>query len=69
MNTNRRNFLKTAALAGVAAPLVVSSHQVRGAAANEKIRIGVVGCGGRGRWITHLFQQDGNYEIYTFTRQ
>ena len=63
MKTNRRRFLTTAALTGVAAPLVVSSRQVRGAAANEKIRIGVVGCGGRGRWITNLFSKDGNYEI------
>ena len=63
MSTNRRTFLKSAALAGVAAPLIVSPQQVRGAAANEKIRLGVVGCGGRGAWITDLFAQDGNYEI------
>ena len=63
MTTNRRNFLKTAAITGLAAPFIVSSHQVRGAAANEKIRLGVVGCGGRGAWITDLFAKDGNYEI------
>ena len=63
MNSHRRTFLKTAALAGIAAPFIVSSHQVRGAAANEKIRLGVVGCGGRGAWITDLFAKDGNYEI------
>jgi len=63
MISHRRTFLKTAALAGFAAPLIVSSHQVQGAAANEKIRLGVVGCGGRGEWITDLFAKDGNYEI------
>ena len=63
MRFNRRNFLKVSALAGLAAPLVVSPQQVRGAAANEKIRLGVVGCGGRGAWITGLFANDGNYEI------
>ena len=63
MNSHRRDFLKAAALAGVAAPLVVASHQVRGSAANEKICLGVVGCGGRGAWITDLFSKDGNYEI------
>ena len=63
MKTNRRNFLKTASLAGLAVPFVVASDQVRGAAANEKIRLGVVGLGGRGAWITDLFNRDGNYEI------
>ncbi|MCL2622091.1 MAG: Gfo/Idh/MocA family oxidoreductase [Planctomycetaceae bacterium] len=63
MKPNRRNFLKTAALTGLAVPFVVASHQVRGAAANERIRLGVVGCGGRGAWITGLFAKDGNYEI------
>ena len=65
MNSHRRTFLKTAALAGVATPLIVSARLVRGANANEKIRLGVVGCGGRGAWITDLFVKDGNYEIAT----
>ena len=63
MSTHRRTFLKAAALAGMAIPFVVASHQVRGAAANERIRLGVVGCGGRGAWIAGLFAKDGNYEI------
>jgi len=63
MSNHRRQFLKTAALSGVAVPYIVASHQVCGAQANEKIRLGVVGCGGRGRWITDLFSKDGNYEI------
>ena len=63
MRINRRLFLKSAVLAGSAAPMIVASHQVRGAAANEKIRLGVVGCGGRGAWITQLFANDGNYDI------
>ena len=63
MKTNRRNFLKTATLTGLAAPFIVASHQVRGAAANERIRLGAVGCGGRGAWIAGLFARDGNYEI------
>ena len=63
MSQTRRSFLKTATTAGIAAPTIVSFHQVRGAIANEKIRLGVVGCGGRGAWITDLFTRDGNYEI------
>jgi len=30
----------------------------------RKIKLGVVGCGGRGKWITGLFQKDGGYEIH-----
>ena len=60
MKTNRRRFLKTAALT---VPLIVASRHVRGSEANEKIRLGVVGLGGRGGWITDLFNKDGNYEI------
>ena len=63
MSTHRRQFLKSATLVGVAAPFIVASHQVCGAAANEKVRVAVVGCGGRGRMITGLFAKDGNYEI------
>ena len=63
MNMKRRNFLHATLAVGVAAPMIVASRQVRGAAANEKIRIGVVGCGNRGAWITKLFNNDGNYEI------
>ena len=63
MSNHRRTFLKSAAFMGIAAPLIVSSPQVRGAMANEKIRLGIVGCGGRGTWIANLFSQNGNYEI------
>jgi len=63
MSINRRTFLKTASMIGVAAPSVLSAYQVQGTEANKKIRLGVVGCGGRGQWITRLFSEDGNYEI------
>jgi predicted dehydrogenase len=36
---------------------------VRGTQANSKIRLGLVGCGGRGSWIAGLFQKHGGYEI------
>lgn len=29
----------------------------------RKIKLGVIGCGGRGSWIAKLFQQHGGYEI------
>jgi predicted dehydrogenase len=30
----------------------------------RKIKLGVVGCGGRGKWIAGLFQKDGGYDIH-----
>ena len=61
----RRTFLKTAAAgaAGAAGLAVVRPQAVRGAAANEKIRLGLIGSGGRGRWIAKLFADDGGYQV------
>ncbi len=57
----RRAFLGASAAA--AAFTFVDAASVRGAPANSKIELGVVGCGGRGAWITNLFNQDGHYKI------
>jgi predicted dehydrogenase len=38
---------------------------LRGAQANSKIDIGLIGCGGRGKWIADLFLKDGNYNLVT----
>lgn len=58
----RRNFLTTTG-ASVAAFTILDPHLVRGAEANSKIRVGLIGCGGRGRWIADLFQQHGGYQV------
>jgi myo-inositol 2-dehydrogenase / D-chiro-inositol 1-dehydrogenase len=55
----RRAFLASTA-AGAA--LVLKPDLVFGAAANSKVRLGLIGCGGRGMWIADLFQQSGGYE-------
>jgi myo-inositol 2-dehydrogenase / D-chiro-inositol 1-dehydrogenase len=55
----RRAFLASTA-AGAA--LVLKPDLVFGAAANSKVRLGLIGCGGRGMWIADLFQQAGGYE-------
>ena len=34
------------------------------ASAKQKIKLGLVGCGGRGSWIAKLFQQHGGYEMH-----
>jgi myo-inositol 2-dehydrogenase/D-chiro-inositol 1-dehydrogenase len=74
---SRREFLGKALAATTAASAV---GIIRSRAADEtnstpadvpasteikrKIRIGVIGLGGRGAWITGLFQQHGGFEIY-----
>ena len=47
--TTRRNFLKTSAAAGalLSAPAILSGN-LFAAANSETLRIGLVGCGGRG---------------------
>ncbi|HEY6554496.1 MAG TPA: Gfo/Idh/MocA family oxidoreductase, partial [Vicinamibacteria bacterium] len=62
--TSRRDFLKAAA---IGAPLVVSSGVARRSDANSRITLGVIGNGGRGTWITNLFQKHGGYEIRAAT--
>ena len=51
----RREFLGTAATMGAIAGLAAAQPTAAGAArvigANDRINIGLVGCGGRGRWI------------------
>ncbi|NLX54944.1 MAG: Gfo/Idh/MocA family oxidoreductase [Planctomycetaceae bacterium] len=62
---NRRRFLGSVSLWGGAAGLaVVQPAQVRGTAANSRLKLGVVGCGGRGHWIANLFAQHGGYELH-----
>jgi predicted dehydrogenase len=58
----RRHFLAGAGTTLAAATLIEPSL-IFGAEANSKVNIGVVGCGGRGRWITKLFQEHGGYNI------
>lgn len=57
---DRRGFLAGATAAGLA---IVRPELVRGSQANSKVRIGLIGSGGRGSWITHLFLQHGGYEL------
>lgn len=57
----RRSFLKyAAATAGFS---VLPAQTVFGAEANAKLKLGVIGCGGRGSWIGDLFQKHGNAKV------
>lgn len=57
---NRRSFV---ASAGAAAGLLIAAPSlVKGYQANEKLALGLIGCGGRGNWIAKLFQDTGKYQ-------
>jgi myo-inositol 2-dehydrogenase/D-chiro-inositol 1-dehydrogenase len=59
---SRREFMAKAGAAALSAT-VLPAGLVRGTQANSRIRLGLVGCGGRGGWIAKLFQKHGGYEI------
>jgi predicted dehydrogenase len=59
---DRRRFM-TGAGAALMSFSTMKPELVRGAQANSKIALGMIGCGGRGTWIGDLFQQHGGYEI------
>ena len=59
---NRREFLAKAGAAALSAT-VLPAGLARGIRSNEKIGLGLVGCGGRGVWIAKLFLKHGGYEI------
>jgi len=58
---SRRQFIAGGAAAG--SLLFVKPELVRGTAANSKVNLGVIGCGGRGTWIAKLFAEHGGYNI------
>lgn len=57
---DRRGFLAGATAAGL---MIVRPELVAGSQANSKVRMGIVGCGGRGTWITDLFMKNGGYDL------
>lgn len=58
----RRRFLTQTGL-GLAAVSTLSRSIAQGTAANSRLRLGLIGCGGRGEWIAGLFAEHGGYEI------
>ncbi len=62
---NRREFMARAGRAGAAAvsATVLGPELMRAAQNAAKIKVGLIGCGGRGVWIAKLFQKHGGYEI------
>lgn len=58
---SRRSFLASTAVTTGAT--LLAPKTVFGASANEKITLGLIGCGGRGKWIANLFQKHGGYHL------
>ena len=58
----RRRFLAGTG-ASVVAFTILKPELVGGAEANAKIDIGLIGCGGRGKWIADLFMKNGGYNL------
>jgi predicted dehydrogenase len=58
----RRRFMAGAGAAAVSFA-VIKPELVRGSAANSKINLGLIGCGGRGTWIAKLFKEHGGYNV------
>jgi myo-inositol 2-dehydrogenase/D-chiro-inositol 1-dehydrogenase len=59
---SRRRFIKATAAAAVLHPLASLGQD---ASPNKsKIKIGLIGAGGRGAWIAGLFQQHGGYHFH-----
>lgn len=58
----RRRFIANSATAALSFT-ILKPELVRGTDANSKIKLGLIGCGGRGTWIAGLFKEHGSYEI------
>ncbi len=60
---SRRRFIQATG-AAVASLAIIRPKHLRGSQANSTIRLGLIGCGGRGVWIAGLFAAHGGYEIF-----
>ncbi len=58
----RRRFIAGTG-ASVLAFTVLKPGLARAAEANSKIDIGLIGCGGRGKWLADLFLKNGGYNL------
>ena len=67
-NVNRRDFLRTASAVGTSLGLAGSALAARPAktgrvlGANDRINVGIIGCGGRGTYVANEFHQVGQGE-------
>ena len=57
-SVDRRTFVAGLSAAGL---MATTPRLARGYQENAKLEIGLIGCGGRGNWITKLFQETGKF--------
>ncbi|MCH7688795.1 MAG: Gfo/Idh/MocA family oxidoreductase [Planctomycetes bacterium] len=61
-DSNRRSFLKQTGI-GVAGVVAVNLTSAQAAGANSRIKLGVIGCGGRGSGVARQFAGEQNCEV------
>jgi len=62
----RRQFVAGAGTAALSF-IVLKPALAFGAEANTKVNLGLIGCGGRGKWIADLFLKHGGYNLVAVT--
>ena len=63
---SRRHFVAAMGAATMTSPLLAQEVQPAAPVINlagAKVKIGLIGCGGRGQFMANLFRQHGGYEI------
>jgi myo-inositol 2-dehydrogenase/D-chiro-inositol 1-dehydrogenase len=61
---SRRAFVAAAASAPLLAALPAFAAESAAPEIKRKIKLGLIGCGGRGSWIAGLFKKHGGYEMW-----
>ncbi len=54
----------SASLLGSAAATAADQRETARKAPERKIKLGIIGCGGRGAWLAGLFKEHGGYEVH-----
>ena len=65
-NATRRDFLRQSTAIAAACPLAGASAAdgAQPAKPERKIKLGLIGCGGRGPWLCELFKRHGGYQFH-----
>ena len=70
-NTTRREFLKQSAVlaaaassTGMGSALAADQPSAASQQRDRKIKLGLIGCGGRGPWLADLFKKHGGYDMH-----
>ncbi|TWU28790.1 Gfo/Idh/MocA family protein [Novipirellula artificiosorum] len=61
MTVSRRDFLRTAAASAAMTPYFWTSHRVVADDKNSRLRLGMIGCGGKGRDDSKLASEHGDF--------